>query len=64
MRFKEAGLDVAVDKVGNVFGIWNPDGVDPDHPVLMLGSHIDTVINAGIYEAATELWRVWRSFRR
>ncbi|CDI12164.1 Zn-dependent hydrolase [Agrobacterium pusense] len=47
---KEAGLDVAVDKVGNVFGIWNPDGVDPDHPVLMLGSHIDTVINAGIYD--------------
>ncbi|MCJ8054652.1 Zn-dependent hydrolase [Shinella curvata] len=47
---KEADLDVVVDKVGNIFGIWNPDGVGPSHPVLMLGSHIDTVINAGIYD--------------
>ncbi len=46
---KDAGLDVAVDRIGNVFGIWRPDGTG-DHPPLMLGSHIDTVINAGIYD--------------
>ncbi|ARM92206.1 N-carbamoyl-L-amino acid hydrolase 2 (plasmid) [Rhizobium sp. CIAT894] len=46
---KEAGIEVAVDRIGNIFGIWRPDGVVDDAP-LMLGSHIDTVINAGIYD--------------
>ncbi|MDQ0561103.1 N-carbamoyl-L-amino-acid hydrolase [Rhizobium mesoamericanum] len=44
-----AGLKVAVDRIGNIFGIWAPGGVADAAP-LMLGSHIDTVINAGIYD--------------
>lgn len=44
-----AGLDVAVDRIGNIFGIWATEGI-ADRPPLMLGSHIDTVINAGIYD--------------
>ncbi|WP_026621503.1 beta-ureidopropionase / N-carbamoyl-L-amino-acid hydrolase (plasmid) [Ensifer sp. WSM1721] len=44
-----AGLDIAIDRIGNVFGIWNPEGVADAAP-LMLGSHIDTVIDAGIYD--------------
>ncbi|WP_439618464.1 Zn-dependent hydrolase [Shinella sp.] len=46
---ERAGLDVAVDRIGNIFGIWRPEGLDDTAP-LMLGSHIDTVINAGIYD--------------
>ncbi|MBB4239215.1 Zn-dependent hydrolase [Rhizobium esperanzae] len=46
---KEAGIEVAVDRIGNIFGIWRSDGVVDNAP-LMLGSHIDTVINAGIYD--------------
>ncbi|MBO5518454.1 MAG: Zn-dependent hydrolase [Firmicutes bacterium] len=45
----EAGLRVAVDKIGNLFGIWETEenkGKDP----VMTGSHIDTVINAGQYD--------------
>ncbi|MFF0952083.1 Zn-dependent hydrolase [Rhizobium leguminosarum] len=45
----QAGLDVAVDRIGNIFGIWRPAGTEDCRP-LMLGSHIDTVINAGIYD--------------
>lgn len=45
---REAELEVAVDRIGNIFGIWNPDGVA--RGPIMLGSHIDTVINAGIYD--------------
>ncbi|PDS77701.1 Zn-dependent hydrolase [Rhizobium sp. L43] len=45
---EEAGLEVAVDRIGNVFGIWNAGDVG-EKPV-MIGSHIDTVINAGIYD--------------
>jgi N-carbamoyl-L-amino-acid hydrolase len=44
--FKEAGLTVEVDRIGNIFGIWSKGAGDP----IMLGSHIDTVVNAGIYD--------------
>ena len=47
--FREVGLEVAVDRVGNLFGIWSDVGEQNAAP-LMLGSHIDTVINAGIYD--------------
>ena len=43
---REAGLDVVVDRIGNIFGVWS--GVDRQ-PVL-IGSHIDTVIDAGVYD--------------
>ena len=46
---EQAGLEVAVDRIGNIFGIWKPAAVSNEAP-LMLGSHIDTVINAGIYD--------------
>ncbi|ARQ58314.1 UNVERIFIED_ORG: N-carbamoyl-L-amino-acid hydrolase [Rhizobium etli] len=46
---EQAGLGVAVDRIGNIFGIWRPAAVSDEAP-LMLGSHIDTVINAGIYD--------------
>lgn len=44
---KQAGLDVRVDRIGNIFGIWEcKNSTAP----LMMGSHIDSVINAGIYD--------------
>ena len=45
---RDAGLAVEVDRVGNLFGIWHTGDASAD-PVL-IGSHIDTVINAGIYD--------------
>jgi N-carbamoyl-L-amino-acid hydrolase len=46
---RSAGLDVAVDRIGNIFGIWR-DGPNADKAPILLGSHIDTVIDAGIYD--------------
>jgi N-carbamoyl-L-amino-acid hydrolase len=46
---RAAGLEVAVDRIGNIFGIWK-DNVNADEAPALLGSHIDTVINAGIYD--------------
>ena len=44
---REAGLEVRVDRIGNIFGLWPaPGDADP----VMIGSHIDTVIDAGIYD--------------
>ncbi len=47
----EAGLAVEIDQIGNIFGIWTPEGAHGD-PVLV-GSHIDSVIDAGIYDGCT-----------
>jgi allantoate deiminase len=41
---REAGLDVREDEVGNLIGRRG------DGPVLMLGSHLDTVVDAGRYD--------------
>lgn len=45
---RDAGLTVEVDRMGNIYGLWQPAGATGD-PILM-GSHIDTVIDAGIYD--------------
>lgn len=46
----EAGLRIEIDRLGNIHGLWQPEGAGGD-PVVM-GSHIDTVIDAGIYDGA------------
>src|SRR5262249_31554383 len=46
---RAAGLDVRVDRIGNSLALW-ADADDPKARPLMLGSHIDTVIDAGIYD--------------
>ncbi|SIR59579.1 N-carbamoyl-L-amino-acid hydrolase [Peribacillus simplex] len=46
---KEASLEVEIDRIGNIFGIWYGPESSNEAPVL-LGSHIDTVINAGMYD--------------
>lgn len=45
---RDAGLAVEIDQVGNLFGIWHAG--DPTADPVLIGSHIDTVINAGIYD--------------
>ena len=49
---REAGLAVDVDALGNIFGTWRPDGAASDADPVMIGSHIDTVADAGIYDGA------------
>lgn len=44
----QAGLTIEIDRIGNIHGIWEPEGASDDP--LVMGSHIDTVINAGIYD--------------
>lgn len=52
MWFREAGLEIAVDQIGNLFGIWRERASFPDEKPIMIGSHIDSVINAGIYDGS------------
>ena len=44
----EAGMKIMIDAVGNVIGRY--DSQVSDKPALLLGSHIDTVHNAGKYD--------------
>jgi N-carbamoyl-L-amino-acid hydrolase len=46
---KTSGLAVKVDRIGNIFALWSEPDNAHEAPV-MLGSHIDTVIDAGIYD--------------
>ena len=46
---RECGFDeVSVDAVGNVVGVYH--GASPQAPLLMTGSHFDTVRNGGKYD--------------
>src|SRR3712207_4058767 len=45
---EEAGMAARLDAVGNVVGRY--EGREPGLPALLLGSHIDTVRNAGKYD--------------
>jgi hydantoinase/carbamoylase family amidase len=47
---EDAGLRTRVDPVGNIFG--RIEGRDPKRPVIMAGSHIDTVPNGGMFDGA------------
>ena len=45
---EEAGLKVRIDAAGNLIGHY--DGIRPTGPLLAIGSHIDSVPNAGKYD--------------
>lgn len=47
-RMAQAGLNVREDCIGNVFG--RLEGTLPDTPVILSGSHLDTVRCAGAYD--------------
>ena len=49
-RLRDAGLDVRIDRVGNVVGRWTPDGADPDAAPVATGSHLDSVPEGGIFD--------------
>ena len=44
---RELDLDVRIDRIGNLFGILHDASGEGFSDALMIGSHIDTVINAG-----------------
>ncbi|SCY55304.1 allantoate amidohydrolase [Microvirga guangxiensis] len=45
---REAGLSAHIDALGSVVG--RMEGADPAAPALLIGSHIDSVVDAGRYD--------------
>ena len=44
----QAGMEVRTDAIGNILGRY--EGQEPGAPALLIGSHLDTVIDAGKYD--------------
>lgn len=49
--FEELRLKVEIDRFGNIFATWEEEHNKEEKP-LMLGSHIDSVIDAGKYDGS------------
>ncbi len=47
---QELELDVRIDRIGNIFGTLHTEGEADEQAPLMIGSHIDTVTNAGAFD--------------
>ncbi|KAL8508633.1 hypothetical protein ACS0TY_019035 [Phlomoides rotata] len=47
---EDAGLQTWVDRMGNVHG--RHGGLNPSEKALLIGSHLDTVIDAGMFDGA------------
>jgi len=45
---QDAGLDAHIDALGSVIG--RSEGADPEAPAILIGSHIDSVVDAGRYD--------------
>jgi N-carbamoyl-L-amino-acid hydrolase len=48
----EAGLEVRIDRIGNIVGVWSAAADEPDLAPVMTGSHLDTVATGGRYDGA------------
>jgi len=47
---RDEGLEVRVDQIGNIFGVR--EGADRDTAPVVVGSHLDTVREAGVFDGA------------
>jgi N-carbamoyl-L-amino-acid hydrolase len=47
---RDEGLDVRVDQIGNIYGVR--EGVDGEPAPVVVGSHLDTVREAGVFDGA------------
>ena len=59
---RELDLEVRVDQIGNIFGVLHAAHPEGTAQPLMMGSHIDTVRNAGALDGCYGVlagWRAW-----
>ncbi|MBN2324488.1 MAG: Zn-dependent hydrolase [Spirochaetes bacterium] len=61
-KMEEAGLDVRMDAVGNIFG--RKKGSDPGVGAVMCGSHLDSVVNGGQLDGALGVFSAIEAVRR
>ena len=57
---RDLDLEVRIDQIGNVFGILAAADGNANKDALMIGSHIDSVRNAGALDGSMACWQAWR----
>lgn len=62
-KLEERNLDVRIDAVGNVTGRWVPDTGDPTASAVATGSHLDSVVNGGIFDGVLGVYAGLESIR-
>jgi len=60
-RMHEIGLEVSVDRIGNIFG--RKEGFKSNSTV-MFGSHLDSVVNGGMFDGALGVFGAIEAIRR
>lgn len=61
-RMKEIGLKVRIDRVGNIFA--RKDGTKTDKGSVMSGSHLDSVLNGGMFDGVLGVVSALEAVRR
>jgi N-carbamoyl-L-amino-acid hydrolase len=62
-RLEAAGLNVRVDAVGNIAGRWVPDGACATADPVAAGSHLDSVVEGGIFDGVLGVYAALESVR-
>jgi N-carbamoyl-L-amino-acid hydrolase len=62
-RLRDAGLDVTIDGVGNILGVWSPDGTAPTDAPVVAGSHLDSVPRGGIFDGPLGVYAALEAVR-
>ena len=62
MRMKEAGLEVKIDKIGNIFA--RKEGIKTSTGSIMCGSHLDSVPNGGQFDGCLGVFGAIEAIRR
>lgn len=62
-RLTDVGLEVSVDAVGNVLGLWTPESADPDAGPVVAGSHLDSVPEGGIFDGPLGVYAALEAVR-
>lgn len=60
---QNAGLEVQVDKVGNIAGRWTPTDIDSTGPAVAAGSHLDSVPAGGIFDGVLGVYGALEAIR-
>lgn len=50
---KEAGLEVVVDRIGNIFGIWETPEIKIRLPLMIL---VPILIRSSTLDSMTDVW--------
>jgi N-carbamoyl-L-amino-acid hydrolase len=62
-RLEAAGCSVRVDPIGNIVGRWVPPGADPAAAPVAAGSHLDSVLEGGIFDGPLGVFAALESVR-